>query len=46
METEVQVPDGGPEDDHRQEVNHHGRIVVVHRLVPKTESTKSGTVRR
>jgi hypothetical protein len=35
METEVQVPDGGAEDDHRQEVNHHGRIVVVHRLPPK-----------
>ncbi len=35
METEVQVPDGGAEDDHRQEVNHYGRIVVVHRLAPK-----------
>jgi hypothetical protein len=32
METEVQVPDGGAEDDHREKVNHHGRIVVVHRL--------------
>jgi hypothetical protein len=35
METEVQVPDGGAENDHRQEVNHNGRIVVVHRLAPK-----------
>jgi hypothetical protein len=40
METEVQVPDGGAEDDHRQEVNHHGRIVVVHRLPPKKSVNK------
>ncbi len=45
METEVQVPDGGAEDDHRQEVNHHGGIVVVHCLAPKKRQCQQTTVR-
>jgi len=46
METEVQVPDGGAEDDHRQEVNHHGWVVVVHRLATKKSVNKLRYLRR